>query len=306
MGEPAHTRFELRACEFAAIDAEAGVISGVSVIAVGPAKGHGLQIDSKTLEQVKACAETYSHGLKVKMTHAGDAGDIAGFLSAFRIEGDKLLADLTLLKSSPFRAYVLELAATIPDTFGLSIAFSGPVETQGKTRLARCSEIYSADLVSEPAANPTGLFEAKPATDASDKPAQTHQPTTTMDETKMAALQASLDALSARLEKIEKATPAPAETPEQLQAKYTQVAELAAKSALTQFAATLGTAPGAASAPAPTPKPDDKPKTFEQLVKEHPEYAKNKKFAITDTRAKHPKELAEYDARLKAGEVILF
>jgi hypothetical protein len=143
MGEPTCTRFELRTrtSAFAAIDAAAGVIAGVSVISVGDAKGHGLKIDHTTLEQVKACAETYTNGLKVKMSHAGDAGDIVGFLSKFRIEGDKLLADLTLLKSARFRDYVLELASTIPDTFGLSIAFTGPVEKQGDMRLARCTEI---------------------------------------------------------------------------------------------------------------------------------------------------------------------
>jgi len=148
----------------AGIDAGRGVIRGVSVITAGTAKGHGIQVDLTTLAQVKACAETYANGLKVKMNHAGGAEDIVGFLSAFRIEGDKLLADLTLLKSSKHREYVLEIAQTIPDTFGLSIAFSGPTESRGEMRFARCSEIYSADLVSEPAANPTGLFSKSKTT----------------------------------------------------------------------------------------------------------------------------------------------
>lgn len=145
----------------AKIDVGKGIIYGVSVITSGTAKGHGVQVDAMTLEQVKACAETYARGLKVKMTHQGDAGDIVGFLTDFRIAGCKLLADLTLLKTSRFRDYVLEVAETIPDTIGLSIAFSGPTETIGELRFARCTEIYSADLVSEPAANPTGLFSTR-------------------------------------------------------------------------------------------------------------------------------------------------
>jgi hypothetical protein len=48
-----------------------------------------------------------------------------------------------------------------PTPSGLSISFSGEHEEKGETVLARCSEIYSADLVDTPAANPTGLFSAK-------------------------------------------------------------------------------------------------------------------------------------------------
>jgi hypothetical protein len=149
------------AVEFAAgkIDAAAGVIYGVSLATEGPARGHGVHCDRTTLEQLRECARAYSGGLKVKMTHRGDAGDIVGFLSNLRIEGKKLLGDLHLLESYEKRAYILELATKIPDTFGLSVAFSGPTEERGGLGFARCTEIYSCDLVSEPAANPTGLFE---------------------------------------------------------------------------------------------------------------------------------------------------
>jgi hypothetical protein len=52
------------------VDREAGILRGVSVITEGEAKGHGMIVDSVTLEQVKACAETYIDGLRVKMDHA--------------------------------------------------------------------------------------------------------------------------------------------------------------------------------------------------------------------------------------------
>ena len=110
------------------IDAEAGVIRGVSLITRGPALGHGVMIDERTLEQVKSAAQQYSGGLKVKLNHSGGAGDIVGFIDELRISGKKLLGDLQLLESSPHRAYILEIAERIPDTFGLSIAFSGPSE----------------------------------------------------------------------------------------------------------------------------------------------------------------------------------
>jgi hypothetical protein len=98
------------------------------------------------------------------------------------IDGIQLRADLHLLKSHEDFEKILEMAENMPGSFGLSISFSGecddvevpsddseevepnsgelptgPVEI---VRAARCMEIYSADLVDQPAANPTGLFQA--------------------------------------------------------------------------------------------------------------------------------------------------
>ena len=143
------------------IDSQAATITGVSVITVGEAKGHGMLIDAQTLLQVKAAAETYSGGLKVKTDHYTGFNEIVGTLKNFVIDGDQLRADLYLLKNHDATPRILEMAELMPDTFGLSISFSGQHEEQGETVFARCSEIYSADLVDAPAANPTGLFSAK-------------------------------------------------------------------------------------------------------------------------------------------------
>jgi hypothetical protein len=139
------------------------IIEGVSVISVGEAKGHGLFVDAQTLREVKACAETYAGGVKVNLDHGAGIKDIVGFCDNFRIIGDKLVADLNLLQNAERREYVLEIAEKLPDTFGISIAFSGPVREIDGKRFASCEELYSADLVQTPAANPTGLFsfEAK-------------------------------------------------------------------------------------------------------------------------------------------------
>jgi len=143
------------------IDAAAATIKNVSVITVGEARGHGMQIDEKTLLQVKAAAETYAGGLKVKTDHYSGFNEIVGALKNFTIDGDQLRADLFLLKNHDATARIIEMAELMPDTFGLSISFSGDHEESGETVFARCSEIYSADLVDAPAANPTGLFSAK-------------------------------------------------------------------------------------------------------------------------------------------------
>jgi len=134
------------------------IIEGISIISVGEAKGHGLFVDDITLQEVKACAESYAGGVKVNLDHGAGIKDIVGFCDNFRIVGGKLVADLNLLETAEKRAYVLEIAERMPDTFGISIAFSGPVRERDGRSFASCTELYSADLVQTPAANPTGLF----------------------------------------------------------------------------------------------------------------------------------------------------
>lgn len=110
---PKYTFAQEDALGSARVDAKGGVIFGVAVITEGPALGHGMLVDVTTLEQVKACAEAYKGGLKVKMNHWSTVNDIVGYLQGFRIDGQVLRADLHLLKSAPTRDYVLELASTI-------------------------------------------------------------------------------------------------------------------------------------------------------------------------------------------------
>jgi len=134
------------------------VIEGVSIISIGEAKGHGLYVDEQTLMEVKTCAESYKGGVKVNLDHGAGIKDIVGFVNNFRIVGSQLLGDLNLLETSPMRDYVLEISSKLPDTFGISIAFTGPIREVDGMDFASCTELYSADLVQTPAANATGLF----------------------------------------------------------------------------------------------------------------------------------------------------
>tara|TARA_R110000868_G_scaffold16851_3_gene74640 strand:- start:13397 stop:14338 length:942 start_codon:yes stop_codon:yes gene_type:complete len=307
-------RFNIRTDKFASVSADSNVITGVSVITQGPALGHGVQIDEQTLLQVKQCAESYSNGLKVKMTHEGDAGDIIGRLTNFRIDGSQLLADLYLLKSSPMRDYIIELAETIPDTFGLSIAFSGPTQEIEGQNFARCSEIYSADLVSEPAANPSGLFDVGPLSEAGDDSANeqtmSDNPNFVMnpEEIKKVIDEAMLS-YSDRLSKLEASIVSPAEEmPEievEMKEQLSKVADEAANKAFKMFAAQFGTQ---AVSPSAESKIADKEvaKTFEQLVKDHAEYGVKKSSAVADIIAKHPQAHRDYLARVHGGEVVIF
>lgn len=144
------------------VDRASGIIRGVSVITSGvEAKGHGFSIDHQTLESVMLCAEAYKDGVQVKVNHGTGFDSIVGSLRNFRIEGEKLLADLHLLKTHEMCPRVLEIAETMPASVGLSIAFSGVPEKKNGENFVRCTELYSCDLVDHPAANPSGLFSAR-------------------------------------------------------------------------------------------------------------------------------------------------
>jgi len=147
------------------VDRDKGVIRGVSVIEVGEAKGHGLWIDSKTLQTVKDCAAKFAEGLKVKFRH-GKSGEYQnvleetfGLLKDFVIDGNKLRADLHLLESlsTEMRSKMFEMADKMASQFGLSIVFKGANEAiDGKSYL-RCTALESTDLTDKPAAT-SGLF----------------------------------------------------------------------------------------------------------------------------------------------------
>jgi hypothetical protein len=276
-------------------------------------------VDARTLEQVKAAAEQYEGGLKVKLDHNSGAGDIIGYVDGLRIEGKKLLGDLNLLKNSPHRGYVLEIAEKIPDTFGLSIAFSGPVEMSGdkKTMLQRCSEIYSVDLVSEPAANAEGLFERRMKsfqTESGTTPeeAKTKNKIAMNDDVKKeiaGMIESAMMAMGERLSKLEAGMPKPEDKPAAMSAKHDDVqlaAKQAAEAALKEFAKTIGApAAPAASAEVAAPAAKSEAKSFEAIVAAKTSELKgNKGDAIAFAIKNHAAEYQQYRSRVAAGEVV--
>lgn len=145
------------------VDHSAGVIRGVSVLSIGPALGHGISIDREGLQQcLEACQRRGS--VKLITKHDGEFEDITGSIQNFRIEGDQVRGDVSLLENHPLRSRVLEIAEKIPTEFGLSIECdSRHVDSpDGNGKLFRCGDVDAIALVPRPAANPTGLFAAKP------------------------------------------------------------------------------------------------------------------------------------------------
>ena len=280
------------------VDREAGIVHGVAVITEGPALGHGMFVDTTTLSQVMEQAKTYTGGLKVKLDHNASASEIVGYLTGFRVEGTTVRADLHLLRSSPRREYILELAETIPDTFGLSIAFSGTDEKIGENWFARCAEIYSADIVSEPAANPSGLFQAGEIT----------QPTSSdmTPEEIQAAIAAALAPLIEKIAALEAAVvvDTTSDVTEMTDAQKAQVqtaAKEAALSVLREFNAALP-APVKFSAPAVEPKAE----SFESIVRGLKAAGTKHNDAVRKVQSEKPELYATYLSRAQKGEVILF
>jgi len=140
------------------IDPNSGTILGVSLISKGEAKGHGCWIDDKTLDQVLMLAQR-AGSVKVKANHGSGVLDTVGFVDNFRRFGEKILADLHIYKSEPERNRIFEIAQTNPSHLGISLEFSGQDEIKDGNCLARADELYTAALVSDPAANKS-LFSA--------------------------------------------------------------------------------------------------------------------------------------------------
>ena len=133
-------------------------LPGVSILEVGEAKGHDLYVDRTSLEKALEVMKKAKNGTKVKVDHGTGLASVVGFARNPRIEGDRLVADLRLLKSSPHYDLIKEMAAEAPDQFGVSLAFVNESETIDGKDYIRPQSIASADLVSSPAAT-NGLFE---------------------------------------------------------------------------------------------------------------------------------------------------
>lgn len=183
------------------VDTINAVIRGVSVITSGLiARGHDLEVDATTLDQMKTCAEKKGQ-VPVKIDHKSGAAAVCGYLTNFHIDGEKLKADWHLLKTHPQKETILEVAERMPRGVGLSASFLPPEKTEktasGK-KAARCEELVSVDYVTLPAANPGGMFST-PAVDTPPNTTSTHM----TPEDLQNALTAALAPITERLDNIE-------------------------------------------------------------------------------------------------------
>jgi hypothetical protein len=205
----------------------------------------------------------------------------------------------------------LEIAERIPDTFGLSIAFSGPSEksTDKLTTLQRCSEIYSVDLVSEPAANPNGFFARKleQLQTAPESKAKIETMNDDMKEAIQGMIQSAMMGMNEKVAKLEAAL-APKEDKPAAMSAQNEVVQLAANTAalaaVKEFAKSFG-APAAPIASAEAPKPVAQAQKFEDIVAaKATELKGDKSSAITFAIKNHADLYAAYRARVQSGELV--
>lgn len=170
-------------------DYEAGLLSGVSLIATGEALGHDMWIDEITLDQVAQYANQGKHGVKSRFTHpsmsADGMGRHLGRIKNVRVDGYRVLGDLHFAQSAhatpegDLAEYVMTLAEEDPAAAGLSIVFEHDQEAEQEFMAehtsnefaspdanntknfphVRLEKLRAADIVDEPAANPDGLFD---------------------------------------------------------------------------------------------------------------------------------------------------
>jgi len=135
-------------------------IQGISLIQEGPALGHGVYVDRKSLGQFKALASSKGK-LKAKMNHFSALESTVGYYENFRISKGKLLADLSIFDSFSGRDALLEMIEKIPSEFGVSLMFKAlepELNSADGKFYTRANDIYSADFVDTPAANRDGVF----------------------------------------------------------------------------------------------------------------------------------------------------
>jgi len=207
------------------------LFKGISVITAGPALGHGMVIDADTLEQVVQAGNDLGQ-VKVLSDHSSSVSNIIGYLENFTLDGGRVRADLTLFESHEGFAYFSELIGTLPGQIGFSISFSGvPRMAEDGTQLADVSTLYSVDLVTTPAANPTGVYSAR------------------VDTRKSLNMETSVKEIAPVIEAAPEAPAAPAFNAEQaIAALSARIDELVGKFAA-KFEAVVEEAPAVAEAP---------------------------------------------------------
>jgi len=294
-------------------------LGGVSILEVGEAKGHDLFVDKVSLQTALNLMSKAKNGVKVKMNHGSGLDAVVGFARNPRIEGDKLVADLRLLRNSPHYGLIKEMASEAPDQFGVSLAFVNESETINGKDYIRPQSIASADLVSSPAAT-NGLFEemvkfmeklgyvsggktipavVKQAVEEAplDKKDKTNMENTDykkdMDEIKvrLAALEEAMKPKDEE-KKEEMASEAPKiviekEDEDEKEETKEEMSEVV-KKVLTEFGIKPISASPVVEAPAKV-----EPKTFEALVAAHSDYGTSKLKAMQAVMLSNPKEYSE-------------
>jgi len=301
-------------------------LGGVSILEVGEAKGHDLFVDKTSLATALKLMSNAKNGVKVKMNHGSGLDAVVGFARNPRIDGDKLVADLRLLRNSPHYGLIKEMASEAPDQFGVSLAFVNESETIDGKDYIRPQSIASADLVSSPAAT-NGLFEEMvkfmeklgyvqggKTIPAVAKEAVEEAPLDKKDKSNMENndYKKDMDEIKVRLSALEEAIkPKDEEKKEEMKSEEApkiviekededekeetkeEMSEVV-KKVLTEFG--IKPIPASPSIEVPSEKKEE-PKTFEALVAAHSDYGTSKLKAMKAVMLSNPNEYNEAKSR---------
>lgn len=313
----------------ARLEEDSTIIPNVYILSQGEARGHDLFIDKTSIQKAYELMTKAPNGVKVKMNHGSGLQDTLGFARNPRIDGDKLMADLHLLKSSPHYELVKEMANEAPDQFGVSLAFLNESETIKGKDYIRPQRIESADLVSSPASNekfrdfqsndvemlvfavgsklgymaggasiptdlPQAVVEHEPILD---KKEEKNMDKKYMDE--LSELKARLEALEASMKPADEVKDKAEDSAEGTPVVDVPSSEDKAKKDESQMAEKLkavltefGIKPISASPVVEVPAKVE-PKNFEALVAAHSDYATSKLSAMKAVMLSNPNEYAE-------------
>jgi hypothetical protein len=162
------------------VEPDSGIIRGASVLTVGPATGHGFEIDERSLDSLIKAFQANASQVKSRVTHPErQLQDGITYLVGrpFNLRkdtsgGQQVRADIQLFESarqSPqgdLKAWLLSFAQEAPSMFGLSIVADLMLEEQidpstGEETgdpIARVQFLKAIDFVDDPAANRNGLL----------------------------------------------------------------------------------------------------------------------------------------------------
>lgn len=188
----------------------------MSLATVGPAKGHGFDLDETTIDQIAQLTE----GNPGRWTHGADGDEALGtHLGRWRNvtrDGDHARGDFEFSalahKTRPAGLdtnaadYLLTAAETDPDVVGASVVIDYRLEAlsagdESKPPVARIARVHRADFVADPAANRRGLFSAK----RNEDPAMSESNTAASLAARCETAEAQLSAANAQLAALQAA-----------------------------------------------------------------------------------------------------
>lgn len=164
------------------IDRQRARLNNVAIMSIGPAIGHGFELDARSLQTLVDSFNRRGADIGVRLTHPNgftiDGVEVLmGIAANLRVEGDVVRGDIhfgSYSTVSPaggnLQDYLLRIAEEHPSLIGMSIVARFDFERVVDQRtgeiqrlLGRVKFLKAVDFVGDPAANRNGLLSTPPA-----------------------------------------------------------------------------------------------------------------------------------------------